>query len=125
MPGTLEYYLLKKIQKQVHCATGPLFAESLNLKKMTLKWSVLALYMYSFRVYSQSPSLKYGRTVLQRKFFNGGETIRANILGVILHGGVIVILCKESGSLINVFPSNLNTMNPNFFFKHGGIEFIV
>ena len=90
MPGALEYYLFKKIKKQVHCATGPTFAESLALKKIILKWSVLALYRYSFRIYSQSPPLKYETTFLQKKFFNGGQTIWANLLGVILHGGLII-----------------------------------
>ena len=84
-PGALEYYLLKKIQKQVHCATGPTFVASLALKKIILKWSVLAHSMYSFRIYSQSPSLKYGRTFLQKKFFmrgvGGGERLGKRIGG--------------------------------------------
>ena len=32
----------KKIQKQVHCATGPTFTDSLALKKIILMWLVLA-----------------------------------------------------------------------------------
>ena len=34
--------MLKKIQKQVHCATGPTFANSLALKKIILMWLVFA-----------------------------------------------------------------------------------
>ena len=43
LAGALDYYLdmLEKIQKQVHCATGPTFADSLALQKIIVMWSVL------------------------------------------------------------------------------------
>ena len=41
--GALDYYLdiLEKIQKQVHCATGPTFDDFLALQKIIVMWSVL------------------------------------------------------------------------------------
>ena len=41
--GALDYYvdMLEKTQKQVNCATGPTFADSLALQKITAMWSVL------------------------------------------------------------------------------------
>ena len=44
LAGALDYYLdmLKKIQRQVHCATDPTFAYFLALQKIIVTWSVLA-----------------------------------------------------------------------------------
>ena len=73
MPGPLEYCLdiWRKIQKQVHCATGPTFVDSLALKKIINVVSMGQFYRCSFRKYSQSPSLKYGKIFLQKKLFMG------------------------------------------------------
>ena len=41
--GALDYYLdmLEKMQKQVNCATGSTFSDSLALQKIIAMWSVL------------------------------------------------------------------------------------
>ena len=45
-------------------------------------------------------------------------------MGVVLHGGLMITLCKGKVSFINAFSSNLNTINPKAFLKHDGIGFI-
>ena len=39
--------------------------------------------------------------------------------------GLMIALCKGRGSFTNVFSSNVNTINPKVFPKHGGIGFIL
>ena len=43
LAGARDYYLdmLDNIQKQIHCATGPTFADSLVLQKVIVMWSVM------------------------------------------------------------------------------------
>ena len=40
-------------------------------------------------------------------------------------GGLTIALCEERGSFTSAFSSNLNTINPKVFPKHGGIGFIL
>ena len=81
MPGALEYYLdmLKKIQKQVHCAIGPTFP--LALKKIILMWSALASSIGTLLEYTQSLSLKYGRTFLPKNLSMGGTNHLGKLIG--------------------------------------------
>ena len=43
LAGARDYYLdmLDNIQKQIHCATGPTFADSPVLQKVIVMWSVM------------------------------------------------------------------------------------
>ena len=63
--------LKKKIQKQAHCATGPTFADSLALQKLTVTCSVVAssigiLLEDTHTLYTP----KYVRTFFQKKAFH-------------------------------------------------------
>ena len=40
-------------------------------------------------------------------------------------GGLMIALCKGRGSFTNGFSSNVNTINPKVFPKHGGKRFIL
>ena len=88
MPGTPEYYLdkLKKIQKQIHCTTAPIFADSLALKKIILIWLVLASSIGTLLEYTHNLLPKVSEGFSQKNAFHGGKTIWANLLGVVLHG---------------------------------------
>ena len=89
MPGALEYYLdkLKKIKKQTHCATSPIFADYLALKEIILMWSVLASSIGTLLEYSHNLFPKVLEGFSPEKAFHRGRTIWANLLGVVLHGG--------------------------------------
>ena len=47
------------------------------------------------------------------------------LMGVVLHWGLMIALCKGKMRFTNAFSSNLNTINPKGFPKHGGIGFVL
>ena len=55
----------------------------------------------------------------------GDKPFSANLWGVVLQGGLMVALCKGRENITNAFSSNLKTINPKVFPKHGGIGFIL
>ena len=85
--------------------------------------SIGQFFRYSSRIYSQS--IKCGRTFLQKKLFIGDKPFRANLWGLFYMGELMVALYKGRDSVTNAFSSDLNTIYPNVFPKHGEIEFIL
>ena len=79
LPGAPDYYLdmLEKIQKQVHCATGPTFTDSRPLQKIIVMWSVLISSIGTLldNAHMGFPcSLKYGGTFYQKRLFMEGQS---------------------------------------------------
>ena len=69
--------MLEKIQKQVHCATGPTFTDSRPLQKIIVMWSVLISSIGTLldNAHMGFPcSLKYGGTFYQKKLFMEGQS---------------------------------------------------
>ena len=82
--------------------------------------SIGQLYRYPFRLYSQSPSLKYGRAFLQKKLFMGDKPFGQTYWGLFYMGrrrggGIMTALCKGSESFTSASSRNLNTINPKVF----------
>ena len=55
----------------------------------------------------------------------GDKSFWAKLWGVVLHGGLMIALCKGMVSFTYAFFCNLNTINPKVFPKHDEIEFIL
>ena len=69
--------MLEKIQKQVHCATGPTLADSRPLQKIIVMWSVLISSIGTLldNAHMGFPcSLKYGGTFYQKRLFMEGQS---------------------------------------------------
>ena len=86
MTDVLDFYLdmLEKIQKQVHRATGPTFADSVALQKIIVMWSVLissvGTRLEGNHMVSLHP-LKYEGSFLQKKLSMGRHTFLGNFWG--------------------------------------------
>ena len=67
----------------------------------------------SFRIYSQSPFLKYERSVLLKKLFMGDKPFGQSYWGLFYIGGIMTALCKRRQRVSQMhFPvsSYLNTI---------------
>ena len=111
--------------EHVHCATGPTFADSLALKKIILMWSVLASSIGNLLEYTHNLLPQSMGGLFSKKGFSCGTNLFGQTCGGLLYMGELkIVLCKVIGSFTNAFSSNLNTINPKVFPKHGGIRFI-
>ena len=95
------------------------------LKKLILMWSVLAnstgnLLEYTCKLLPESVG-----GLISKKRFSWGTNLFGKTYGWLFYmGEPMIALCQEIRSFTNTFSSNLNTINPKIFPKHGGIRFI-
>ena len=62
--------------------------------------------------------------LFSKDFSWGDKPLGQTYWGLFYKGGLMIALSNGKGSSTNTFSSNMNTIDPKFFPKHGGIEFI-